>query len=115
MAQPLKAGMAFTLGAMGSARTNFYNDAYKRGGWDAIARQSQSLWVAGKRDEAVAVIPDEMVIQANLLGDEAAVRERLKTYKDAGVTTLRLTPAGADASARLDTLGRALELLRELD
>ena len=115
LAQPLKAGMAFTLGAMGSARTNFYNDAYKRGGWDGVARQSQALWVAGKRDEAVAAIPDAMVIEANLLGDEAAVRERLRTYRDAGVTTLRLSPAGADASARLDTLGRTLELLRELD
>ena len=114
LAQPLKPGMAFTLGAMGSARTNFYNDAYKRGGWDDVARQSQALWVAGKRDEAAAVIPDEMVIQANLLGDESAIRERLRTYRDAGVTTIRLSPLGRGTAETLDTLGRALDLVREL-
>ena len=107
----MKAGLAFTLGAMGSARTNFYNDAFKRGGWNAVARESQALWVAGKRDQAAAVIPDEMVMQTNLLGDEAAVRERLRAYRDAGVTTLRLSPAGRDLRSRLDTLGRAMELV----
>ena len=111
LAEPMKAGLAFTLGAMGSARTNFYNDAFKRGGWNAVARESQALWVAGKRDQAAAVIPDEMVMQTNLLGDEAAVRERLRAYRDAGVTTLRLSPAGRDLRSRLDTLGRAMELV----
>ena len=115
LAQPMKAGLAFTLGAMGSARTNFYNDAYKRGGWDAVARESQALWVAGRRNEAAAVIPDAMILQANLLGDEAAVRARLALYRDAGVTTLRLAPAGRDPHARLDTLGRAMDLIRGLD
>ena len=63
LAEPMKTGLAFTLGAMGSARTNFYNDAFKRGGWDAVARESQALWVAGKREQAAAVIPTEMVLQ----------------------------------------------------
>ena len=115
LAQPLKAGLAFTLGAMGSARTNFYNDAFQRGGWDAVARRAQALWVAGKRAEAAAAIPDEMVLQTNLVGDEAAVRQRLAAYRDAGVTTIRLAPAGGDVAARLDTLGRAMELIGTLD
>ena len=114
LAEPMKAGLAFTLGAMGSARTNFYNDAFKRGGWDAVARESQALWVAGRRDQAAAVIPTEMVLQANLLGSEAEVRDRLRTYRDAGVTTVRLAPAGRDVCARLDTLGRAMDLLSGL-
>ncbi len=111
LAKPLKPGLAFTLGAMGSAKTNFYNDAFKRGGWGDVARESQALWVAGKRDQAAAIIPDQMVMQANLLGDEAAIRARLKAYRDAGVTTLRLAPGGGDWRARLDTLGRAMDLL----
>ena len=114
LAEPMKAGLAFTLGAMGSARTNFYNDAFKRGGWDAVARESQSLWVAGKRDRAAAVIPTEMVLQANLLGSEAEVRDRLRAYRDAGVTTLRLSPGGRGLQERLDTLRRAMALLDEL-
>ena len=67
--------MAFTLGAMGSATTNFYNDAFKRGGWEAAAREVQRLWIAGKRPEAIAKVPPEMVIEANLLGDTEMVRE----------------------------------------
>ena len=114
LAEPMKTGLAFTLGAMGSARTNFYNDAYKRGGWDAVARESQSLWVAGKREQAAAVIPTEMVLQANLLGSEAEVRDRLRAYRDGGVTTVRLAPSGSDVRARLDTLGRAMDLLNGL-
>ena len=112
LAAPLKRGMAFTLGAMGSARTNFYNDAFKRGGWEDVASESQSLWVAGRRDEAVAVIPDAMVEESNLIGDEARVRERIRTYRDAGVDTLRVHPAGRNLEERLETLGRAMDLIR---
>ena len=111
LAAPLKAGLAFTLGAMGSAATNFYNDAYKRSGWESVAREAQALWVAGRRDAAVQAIPTEMVLAGNLLGSEADVRERLAAYRDAGVTTIRLSPVGRDLTERLDTLGRAMALL----
>jgi F420-dependent oxidoreductase-like protein len=111
---PLKPAMAFTLGAMGSPTTNFYNDAYKRGGWDAAGREVQALWVAGKRDEAAARVPDEMVLQANLLGDEQAVKARIRAHRDAGVTTLRVAPAGRTLAERLETLGRAMDLVRGL-
>ncbi len=111
LAAPLKMGLAFTLGAMGSAATNFYNDAYKRSGWESVAREAQALWVAGRRDAAAQAIPTEMVLAGNLLGSEADVRERLATYRDAGVTTIRLSPVGRDLTERLDTLGRAMALL----
>ena len=115
LAQPMKASLAFTLGAMGSASTNFYNDAYKRAGWEAVCRESQALWVAGKREQAVAVIPDEMVLDANLLGDEATIRERLEVYRAAGVTTIRLAPAGRNLAERIETLGRAMDLVNALE
>ena len=111
---PLKPGMAFTLGAMGSPTTNFYNDAYKRGGWDEASREVQKLWVAGKREEAAARVPSEMIVQANLLGDEKTVKQRLRTFRDAGVTTLRVAPAGRDLNERLATLGRTMDLVRAL-
>ena len=111
LAAPLKMGLAFTLGAMGSASTNFYNDAYKRSGWESVAREAQALWVAGRRDAAVQAIPTDMVLAGNLLGSEADVRERLAAYRDAGVTTIRLSPVGRDLTERLDTLGRAMALL----
>jgi F420-dependent oxidoreductase-like protein len=115
LVEPLKPAMAFTLGAMGSATTNFYNDAFKRGGWEAAAREVQSLWVAGKRPEAIAKVPPEMVIQANLLGDAEMVRNRIRTYKAAGVTTLRVAPEGRDLAQKLTTLGRVMELVRAVN
>lgn len=111
LAQPLKRQLAFTLGAMGSARTNFYNDAFKRGGWEEDAVAVQALWVAGKRDEAVARVPTAMVLAANLLGDEGMVKERIAAFRAAGITTLRLSPLGNDDRERLDTLARTLDLV----
>ena len=111
----MKQGFAFQLGAMGSAKTNFYNDAYKRAGWDEDAREVQRLWVDGKRDEAVARVPDDMVEQSNLIGDEEQVKSRLKIYRDAGVNTLRLQPSGRTLDEQMTVLGRAMDLIRDLD
>jgi F420-dependent oxidoreductase-like protein len=112
---PLRAGMAFTLGAMGSPQTNFYNEAYRRGGWEEAAADVQRLWVSGKREEAAARVPADMIVQANLLGDEPAVCERVRAYRDAGVTTLRVQPAGGGLEERLATLGRVMDIVRDLD
>lgn len=112
--ESLKAGMAFTLGAMGSAKTNFYNEAYRRGGYEDTAREVQALWIAGKRAEAAQKVPELLIRQTNLIGDEATVRERLKVYRDAGVTTFRLGPYGRTLEDRLDTLGRTLDLIKSL-
>jgi F420-dependent oxidoreductase-like protein len=109
-----KPGLAFTLGAMGSRQHNFYNDAFKRAGYVDAAQEVQRLWLDGKRDEAAASVPDELAVKVNLLGTEAMVRERLRVHRDAGVTTLRVDPAGATVSARLDTLARVMDLLRAL-
>jgi F420-dependent oxidoreductase-like protein len=109
----LKPRMAFTLGAMGSAKTNFYNDAYRRGGFDDDARAVQRLWLEGRRDEAAARVPDAMILQTALIGPDARVRERIRRYRDAGVTMLRLDPLAESPGERLDVLGRAVELVRE--
>ena len=111
----LRSGMAFTLGAMGSPTTNFYNDAYKRGGWEDAAKEVQSLWVNGQREEAARRVPEAMIRQANLIGDESVVRERLRIYKAVGVNTLRVGPFGRSLDERLETLGRTMDLIRDLD
>ncbi len=107
-------GIAFTLGAMGSREHNFYNAAFRRAGYEDVAARSQALWLDGKRDDAAALVPDEMVIQANLLGTESMVRDRIRTHRDAGVTTLRVEPDGRTLQERLETLGRVMDLVREL-
>jgi F420-dependent oxidoreductase-like protein len=111
---PRKPGLAFTLGAMGSRQHNFYNDAFKRAGYTDVALEVQRLWLDGHREQAAARVPDELVLKTNLLGTEAMVRRRLELYRDAGVTTLRVEPAGETLDERLATLGRLLTLVRAL-
>lgn len=109
-----KPGLAFTLGAMGSRRHNFYNDAYRRAGYADVAAEVQRLWLENRRDDAAARVPDELVLKTNLLGTESMVRQRLARYRDAGITTLRVEPAGDTLDARLATLARVRDLIRTL-
>jgi alkanesulfonate monooxygenase SsuD/methylene tetrahydromethanopterin reductase-like flavin-dependent oxidoreductase (luciferase family) len=111
---PRKPGLAFSLGAMGSRQHNFYNDAYKRAGYVDVATEVQRLWLDGKREEAAARVPDELVLKTNLLGTEKMVRERLVKYREAGITTLRVEPAADDIETRVSTLGRLMDLVREI-
>ena len=107
-----KPAMAFTLGGMGSAKTNFYNDAYCRAGYEDDAKAVQSLWIDGKRDQAVARVPDEMVLLTNLIGTEEMIRERLKAFRDAGVNTFRLGTGGVSWKERTAALEEAVDLIQ---
>lgn len=115
MAATRKKELAFSLGGMGSASTNFYNQAYGRQGWEDVAREIRDRWQAGDREGAVDLVTDEMVLATTLIGTEAMVRQRLRVWRDAGVTTVRLYPAGDTLDARLATLGRAIEMVNEID
>lgn len=106
--------MAFTLGGMGSAQTNFYNDAFRRAGYEDAAIEVQKLWVEGKKDLAIRAVPDEMVLKTNIIGTEDMIRDRLVAYRDAGVTTLRLSTGGKDWKSRTDSLAEAHDLVKRL-
>lgn len=110
-----KKELAFSLGGMGSAGKNFYNDAYSRQGWAEVAAEVRERWQAGDRQGAAGLVTDEMVLGTTLIGTEDMVRERLRVWRDAGVDTVRLYPAGESLDARLATLGRALELVRDMN
>jgi F420-dependent oxidoreductase-like protein len=111
----LKQSLAFSLGAMGSPRTNFYNRAYQRGGYADAATKVQELWVAGRREEAIAAVPDELALRTGFVGTDEMVLARLRAYRDAGVTTVRLNPSGDTATTRLDNLARGLDLIHRLE
>jgi len=110
---PRRPGVAFTLGAMGSKNNNFYNDAITRAGYAEVAARVQELWIEGKRDEAVALVPDDLILHSNLLGTEAMVRERIRAYHACGITTIRVAPVGETLGDRLSTLGRFMDLVAE--
>ena len=97
---------------MGSATANFYNDAYSRQGWAEVAARVRERWQAGDRDGAAGLVTDDMVLATTLIGTEDMVRARLRTWREAGVDTVRLYPAGDTLAARLDNLGRGIDLVR---
>ena len=107
-------GYAFTFGAMGSATTNFYNDAFARQGFAEDVAEVQRLWLAGDQDAARKRVPIEIGLRTNLIGTDTIIRERLRLYRDAGVTMIRagLGDSG-DLDTRLATLARLLELVSE--
>lgn len=95
--------IAFYVGGMGAKNKNYYNDLFKRYGWEAEAEKVQDLFLSGKRAEATAAIPDEYLDLSMLTGDEGQIRERLAVYKAVGVTYLNIDPAGDNA---LDTIAK---------
>jgi F420-dependent oxidoreductase-like protein len=110
-----KKELAFSLGGMGSETTNFYNNAYSRQGWAEVAAEVRERWQAGDRDGAAGLVTDDMVLATTLIGTEDMVRERLRVWRDAGVDIVRFYPAGETLDARLTTLGRAIDLVREIE
>ena len=109
-----KKELAFSLGGMGSASTNFYNQAYSRQGWTDVACEVRKRWQARDRDGAASLVTDEMVLATTLIGTEPMVRERLRVWRDAGVNTVRLYPAGDTLETRLNTLARAIDIVHEI-
>ena len=116
MIERRKPAVAFNMGGMGSAKTNFYNDAFKRAGYAEDATAIQQLWIQGKRQAAAQRVPDAMVTQFQALGDRAMVTERLRKYRDAGVTTLKLglDSAGPIGPARYELLEQIVDITRDL-
>jgi F420-dependent oxidoreductase-like protein len=112
---PRKPGFAFEMGAMGSPEHNFYMDAYAMQGFAEAANRVQSLWLERKREEAAAAVPDELVIKANLLGTETMVKDRIRAYRDAGITSISVSPAGDTLGERVETLGRFMKLVGEVN
>ena len=109
-------GYAFTFGAMGSAASNFYNDAFARQGFGDDVREVQRLWLAGEREAARKRVPIEIGLRTNLIGTDAMIRERLRLYRDAGITMIRAgQPADGALDARLADLAHFCDLVADVN
>jgi alkanesulfonate monooxygenase SsuD/methylene tetrahydromethanopterin reductase-like flavin-dependent oxidoreductase (luciferase family) len=102
--------IALYVGGMGSREQNFYNRVVSRYGYEKEAKQIQDLYLEGKREEAMAAIPDSLIDTVSLCGPPDVVRERLAVYRDAGVGTLGVTPTAFTADDRLEQLRLIAEL-----
>jgi F420-dependent oxidoreductase-like protein len=107
-------GYAFTIGAMGSKDKNFYNAAFTRQGFGDDIRAVQDLWLSGHREDAAARVPVELGLKTNLLGTPAMIKDRLRLYRDAGISTIQAKLAG-DRQNRVETAAQLVELVDELN
>ena len=109
--EKVRPNIAFSLGAMGSAKTNFYNAAYARAGFEDAAAEVQQLWIGGKREDAVKAVPDELVMKAAIIGNETMVVDRIKTYASTGLHGLRVGPTGKTAADKIAHLELCADLV----
>ncbi len=83
-----KPAIALYVGGMGARSRNFYNETVRRYGYEEAAKKIQDLYLAGRKAEAEAAVPDALVDEVGLFGSRERIRERLAAYREAGVTTL---------------------------
>ena len=81
---PIKMQLALYIGGMGARNKNFYNDYAKRLGYEEAAVKIQDLYLDGKRNEAIAAVPDALVDDVHLVGPADRIRDRLAAWREAG-------------------------------
>jgi F420-dependent oxidoreductase-like protein len=101
---------ALYIGGMGARGQNFYHALATRLGYGDAADQIQDAYLDGRKAEAEALVPDELLEKTSLIGPEGYVRERLAAFREAGVTTLTVTPLAPDHAGRVHLIERAAEL-----
>jgi F420-dependent oxidoreductase-like protein len=92
----VKPRVALYVGGMGARGRNFYNDIARRYGYEEAAKTIQDLYLAGKKAEAEAAVPDALVDEVALCGPKERIREQLAEWRTSGVTTLMVA---GDANA----------------
>ncbi len=102
--------LALYIGGMGARGRNFYNDLARRFGYEAEAKAIQDAYLDGRKEEAEALVPAELVERTSLIGPEGYVAERLAAFGESGVTTLNVTPLAPTHEARV----RLIEQVRAL-
>ncbi|HYN51755.1 MAG TPA: LLM class F420-dependent oxidoreductase, partial [Thermoleophilaceae bacterium] len=103
--------IALYVGGMGSRDKNFYNQLVRRYGFDDAAQTVQELYLEGKKQEAAAAIPPELIDQVTMCGPRERVRERLEVYREAGVGTLIASVMAPDPVVRKRTVRELAEML----
>jgi hypothetical protein len=84
------------MGGMGAKEQNFHKNVFDRMGYASITDEVQELFLAGKREEATALIPDDLVEDMHIVGEAGYVKERVAQWEETGVTTLLLSLRSAD-------------------
>ncbi|GAA1506434.1 F420-dependent oxidoreductase-like protein [Agromyces terreus] len=107
----VKPQLALYVGGMGARGKNFYNDLISSYGFEAEAARIQDLYLEGRRDEAIAAVPDELVRAISLIGTASEVADRVAAFRESGVTTLAVTPLARSSAERVALMSAFRELV----
>jgi len=107
LARPM---VALYVGGMGAKGRNFYNDLACRYGYEKEAAEIQDLYLSGKKQEAAALVPDELLELTSFCGPEGWVAERVSAMREAGVTHLQITPVPTGDQTPASLVSRLKEL-----
>jgi F420-dependent oxidoreductase-like protein len=106
--------IALYVGGMGAKEKNFYNQVFRQYGYEAEADRIQELYLAGRKDEAEAAIPEDYLAKASLIGSDGFVRDRILALRESGVTALNVSLVGETRAERVRQCERLRELLEDL-
>jgi F420-dependent oxidoreductase-like protein len=101
LARPM---FALYIGGMGAKGKNFYNDLVSQYGFEEEAAKIQEMYLGGNKRDAEAIVPLELLEMCNLVGPESYVKERIAAFREAGVTSLQITPVDEDPAALVSRL-----------
>ncbi|MDA3626371.1 LLM class F420-dependent oxidoreductase [Saccharopolyspora oryzae] len=106
--------LALYIGGMGAKGKNFYNNLARRYGYEAEAELIQDLYLSGRKEEAAAAVPQDLLEKTALVGPESHVKERLAALKESGVTTLNVTPLAGDGPEKAKLIERVKQLATDI-
>ncbi|MFC4589822.1 LLM class F420-dependent oxidoreductase [Sphaerisporangium corydalis] len=101
---------ALYIGGMGAKGRNFYNDLARRYGYEKEAEAIQELYLDGKKDEAAAMVPMELLEKMSLVGPEGFVRDRVEAMRESGVTTINVNPIAGTHQERIALIEKIKEM-----
>ena len=105
----LRPFIALYIGGMGSKKQNFYKQLVERYGFEAESTVVQDLYLEGKKDEAAAALPAELIDRVSICGPMDVVRDRIEKFRAAGVGTLGVSPFAFTRADRLEQLQKIAE------
>ena len=95
--EPVKASLALYIGGMGARNKNFYNSYVRNFGYEDLATKLQDLYLSGRKNEAQAAVPNELVDSVALVGPREHVRDQLARWKTSAVTTMLIGTSQPEA------------------
>jgi F420-dependent oxidoreductase-like protein len=106
----VKPQLALYIGGMGAKGRNFYHNLATNYGYGEVADKIQELYLSGRKNEAIDLVPDDLVRGMSLVGPRGFVAERIAAFAESGVTTLLVSPAASDPKEAVRFVEEVLEL-----